>query len=607
MTQPRLRDRVGEADAERFVGREVELALVDRVLVPGGSERILLVHGPGGIGKSALLRAAARHGATAGYLVRMHDGRAVPLAFDRLVAEVLPEEGSQPPLVVLDEADHLGANLAVLRDVLLEQLPPAARIIVSMRSTPDSGWRRGGLDAITAELALGPLSDEEALLLLAERGVAEPEQRRVLADWAAGSPLALTVASASEQDVPRGPRERVLDEQLSRWLAGRELDAIDPEVLEVVAVTWAVDARLLAAALPARRTREAMAQLAALSVVQLVGGRAVLHPVLARAIRARMQAENPGRLRELTGRIAEHLATRAALGQTHALLELAELVQDPTLRAGMSLAASKTHYADALRRGDLDSLGRALGLSSEPRWPFVVRGVEALADYATIVRHVSGDIDALGLFASFDALRAVSADDPAAAEVVDAALEAGCDPGRTVLGMALIVGSGPRYAEAMRAGNGSAIMRAGIPDVRWTIVHYPAPVPRPTDYLAAAGYQPLGTGPAGGTFVADYGPGGLIGFVRDTVLAEQGRAPRSDGVSVLLARTDDPVREAQLRAVLDEVFGNSAEDRRLRRIIELAHLGARRSEAEALAALHTSRTSYYRLLRQARERLLAHG
>jgi predicted DNA-binding protein (UPF0251 family) len=42
-------------------------------------------------------------------------------------------------------------------------------------------------------------------------------------------------------------------------------------------------------------------------------------------------------------------------------------------------------------------------------------------------------------------------------------------------------------------------------------------------------------------------------------------------------------------------------------VIELAHIGPRRTESELLATMHVSRPTWYRLLRRARERVLVVG
>ena len=62
--------RVQAAREMAFVGREEELAVFTAALYGGGCS-VLYVHGPGGIGKSALLRRFAAEAAVAGRPYRL--------------------------------------------------------------------------------------------------------------------------------------------------------------------------------------------------------------------------------------------------------------------------------------------------------------------------------------------------------------------------------------------------------------------------------------------------------------------------------------------------------------------------------------------------------
>src|SRR5690606_35064030 len=121
-----LRAVLREADAEHFVGRETELAAVGELIDHGTPSRILFVHGPGGIGKSALLRAASRLAENAGFTVAAHDARTLLGGLDELLL-LLSESGATPRFLIIDEADRLGSMLAPLRDALLDRMPEDAR------------------------------------------------------------------------------------------------------------------------------------------------------------------------------------------------------------------------------------------------------------------------------------------------------------------------------------------------------------------------------------------------------------------------------------------------------------------------------------------------
>src|SRR5262245_27393724 len=81
----RLADRLAIADRRRFVGRAAEVELFRSVLVAEDPPLAALhVHGPGGSGKSALLREWARVAAEISRSVKLLDGHSVdpsPAAF----------------------------------------------------------------------------------------------------------------------------------------------------------------------------------------------------------------------------------------------------------------------------------------------------------------------------------------------------------------------------------------------------------------------------------------------------------------------------------------------------------------------------------------------
>jgi predicted ATPase len=71
-----LADRLAEARAGALVGREPERAVLDRMLSGAAhAPLVAYLHGPGGIGKSSLMRYAARQAQLAGRRVVHVDAR----------------------------------------------------------------------------------------------------------------------------------------------------------------------------------------------------------------------------------------------------------------------------------------------------------------------------------------------------------------------------------------------------------------------------------------------------------------------------------------------------------------------------------------------------
>src|SRR5271156_3027416 len=105
---PTLAATVDREDARRFVGRGRELAVIERSWQADSPVRIVLVHGPGGIGKSTLVREVRRRAVAAGWDVRFLDGRdGVPTSLEARehLAGELGDRGRC--LVLLDSYERL--------------------------------------------------------------------------------------------------------------------------------------------------------------------------------------------------------------------------------------------------------------------------------------------------------------------------------------------------------------------------------------------------------------------------------------------------------------------------------------------------------------------
>jgi len=592
-----LREAAVTADAELFTGRAAELALVRRVLDAEGAHRILYVHGSGGIGKSALLRAAVRVASAAGYLVAAHDARTLPGELGSLVERVVRGDGG-PRCIVIDEVDALGAALRPLRDAMLDTLDDSTRIVFAGRAAPEPSWRDDGLPGIVIDLPLRPLPDDDAAALLTASGVVDDARQHEIVAWAQGSPLALTVAAAVPAGTP-GSMEAELEGRLNAWLAGRPMLDVDPAVLDVAALVRTVDARLLAAALPGRSTRDAMSRLAALPVVERLGPGLTMHPALASAIRARLRAVAPGRYRELVRQITLHLGGRARLGDMDALIELSQFIETEEYRRIYSNPPRATHYADGPRPNELASFARDHGFDRQPDWPELVAW-DAQPDHAFVLRRSDGTPLLYNLYAKVSGMARLGR---LSDGFIAAAHHAGSDPNRT-FAVVTMYADAPLSdrQEGSRLSAGAFMRRVGMPELEAILLHFPEPNREP-GLNESVSVPAQGEGELVFT-MNDFRPVGAVGFVEGLVLSEQGYSSRTGMRPDLLGNDADPDREERLRAVLDRAFDASAEDRRLRQVIELAHFGPRRRESELLAAMHVSRPTWYRLLRSARERVL---
>src|SRR3954447_18806955 len=150
-----IRDSIERSHADRFCGRERELARLATLFDPTGP-LIVLLHGVGGIGKTSLIREFERESAARGRQVRPLDCRSVepvPLGLLgalgtalgvelRTVPEVATALGAvtEPTVFALDNYEALRLLDGWLRTEFLPALPVSARFIIVGRSLATAPW-----------------------------------------------------------------------------------------------------------------------------------------------------------------------------------------------------------------------------------------------------------------------------------------------------------------------------------------------------------------------------------------------------------------------------------------------------------------------------------
>src|SRR4051812_31351717 len=90
--------RMARRDRAAFVGRGSELAQLGSLFVDDPVASVVLLHGPGGIGKSTLVRELERRGRDAGWTPVAVEGRDLPPVPDALEAALAPARRVERPL-----------------------------------------------------------------------------------------------------------------------------------------------------------------------------------------------------------------------------------------------------------------------------------------------------------------------------------------------------------------------------------------------------------------------------------------------------------------------------------------------------------------------------
>ncbi|WCB93268.1 hypothetical protein DSM104299_01978 [Baekduia alba] len=353
-----LAERLAARDEQRFVGRERELAFFDSLFVDDPPAQVVLVHGPGGIGKSTLLREVARRGSKRGWTTRLVEGRdlaPVPGEIESALGDVTDAE---QPLILFDTYERMSAAGGWLRARLLPSLPARSVVVLAGRTAPEPGWFEGGWERLSIELRLDPMPADAALSLIQAHGLQDGDLAQQLIAWADGSPLALALAAdAAYRDGARWAPERIhehpnLVQAILHRVARTELDGGNLDVVAVAALARVCDERMLRDVLPDVDPEAAYLWLRERTFAEQVAGGVALHEIVRQAMRADLRARDPERDRELRRRIADHLFVRGLRAGARTVVDLAELVENPAVRWGFGADGSTTHRPDLWRAED---------------------------------------------------------------------------------------------------------------------------------------------------------------------------------------------------------------------------------------------------------------
>ncbi len=648
-----LGEKLASRDRQRFVGRATELAFFDSLLVEDPPANVVLVHGPGGIGKSTLLREVARRAREHGRSPRLVDARELAPVPGQIEHALHGVDADTLPLVMFDTWERMTAAGTFLRSRLLPSLPDRSLVILAGRTAPEPEWFQGGWEQVTVEYELRPLARAEALSLLEARGIEDQELQGELFAWSRGSPLALTLAADAVQAGGSWNPQRIEDRPelvraLIRHLAHTELDGGNFDVMAVAALARATTRPLLEEVLPDVDAAAAEEWLRSRSFAEQTNIGVTLHDIVRKAVRADLKLRDPERERELRRRIADHLHARALSGETRLLTDLAELVDNPAIRWGFGAEGSVEYRVDDVRPEDFDAASERVKLrpGGEAWWEGAREIFEEAPECVVIARDRADKLAGICIFTTPHTAPPAVERDPRLSGWLAHAREHYPDGNVLLWRDSLDLSrdaKGDLGSRVLAVMNTAAILRSGLVNPRISYV----PIDPANEAAAAFARSINGVHVAeldvelGGIthecHIVDSGPGGILGAQRATVYAELGLHPPAasesaspaavasvtrESVKALARRLDRPLelaasslaegatpeeRAESVRALFREAaasaFGDSADEQLLRRIAERGFL-TRDTSHEALAdELNVSRATYFRRLRQAADRL----
>jgi hypothetical protein len=375
--------RLRHARDRWFLGRDGELDLFRTALVaPEPPFTVLHVHGPGGVGKTALLRIFADEARTAGAVTVPLDARhfepsppgftaavraAAGLEDDEDLAAALGTRGRRT-VVLLDTYETAAPLDDWLRERFLPELPADSIMVLAGREPPGPAWRsEAAWRELLRVIALRNLRPDESRAYLRAAGVPEALHERVLA-FTHGHPLALSlVVDVLAQEKLQGLADftpehapDVMRELLSRFVAGVP-SALHRRALEVCAHARLTTGALLRAALDAGEVHDVFEWLRSLSFIE-PGPYGLAPHDLARDL---LDADLRWRDREQYGvnhdRIRTHILDRVRRStgqeQQRALLDLMFVHRsNPFTQPYWEWESFGQTYADALTRDDHEAV-----------------------------------------------------------------------------------------------------------------------------------------------------------------------------------------------------------------------------------------------------------
>jgi DNA-binding CsgD family transcriptional regulator len=545
---------VADRMVETGIGRERELRAL-RAAAAAAEPPFLVgfVHGPGGIGKSHLVRrllAGLPHG------IRL-DGRDVeptPEGFGRALAAALgtPEIhralAARPTVLVVDTYEVLGLLDTWLRTTFLPTLPATTLTVLAGRDRPAAAWHTtAGWQGLVAEFPLAALSDAESDRLLRLRGL-DGEQAAWAREFGRGHPLALELAAAAVRAVPTCTATRPVAPAglLEAFLGQLPPDTVT--LVEAASTLRRITEPTLAALLGTPSARAAFATLRALPFTEETDDGLLLHDVVRDTVGGDLAVRDPDRRRGYRHRAVDHLRTHPETSWAHTA-DLLFLIENPVLRDACFPTARPTHTVEPATPRDGADVVAIAGRHEDPA--VLTRWWERHPGSFSIVRGPDGAADAFLQLADLaDVDPALLDDDPVGRVWGDHLRAHPPGPGDRVLVMRRWLGreSGELRSPAVSACwlDAKRVYMQLRPRLR-RIYSVVVDLPRLGPIFLPLGFAPAGdpvevAGVVHQPVWLDFGPGSVDGWLAGLVGAETAALPPAGSVVGLSGRELEVLR-----------------------------------------------------------------
>ncbi len=364
-------------DNVHFIGRAAEIAMFRSVLTDKAEPvKALYIHGPGGTGKTTLLKECIRVCDECGVDHALWDsrdfepsinafleflGRRLDLAEDEDVLAAL-QTVSQRFVLFLDTFEMLQPLDNWIRDEFIGRVPDSMMVVLSGRATPSTSWRAApGWRRNIKPLALRNLNSDDGHSYLSLRDVPDDQHESVL-KFTHGHPLALALvadAFAQHPGLDFQPEQtpdviQALLEQFVEETPGPSHRA----ALEACALVRATTESLLKTLLAADDVRELFDWLRSLTFVEAGPTGLFPHDLAREALIADLRWRNPDRYVELHGRARSYYLQRlkqTGTGRQLALFDFLFLHRaNPVIHSNFDWQTAGMLRQDVMQESDLN-------------------------------------------------------------------------------------------------------------------------------------------------------------------------------------------------------------------------------------------------------------
>lgn len=341
----RLADRLKQARSRSFLGRKAEIDLFTTLAFAPDPEVLLLyLHGPGGQGKSSLLRKYKELAETKGMRTILLDGgelEAQPDQFLQAWCQYLPHakpsdpfgplvEAPQRTIVLIDVYQQLTPIDSWIREEFLPQMPEEVFVVLASRRPPSLAWQADpGWKSLMRAHALRNFQPAESLSFLQKRGIPSHSQQSIL-DFTHGHPLALAVITDLFIQQPERLFEFEIAPDMIRALLGTFLQSVPDEShkkgLELSGLAYVTTQSLVEEVLQIPKAGQLFAWMRTLSFMEESSQGLQPHGMAREALVADLRWRHPQRYADLHERIRQayikQVQTTSGSAQQQALFEL---------------------------------------------------------------------------------------------------------------------------------------------------------------------------------------------------------------------------------------------------------------------------------------------